>query len=81
MPVKKITKKKSEVKSSKKVVPIKKTSRTAKESGSSKKLSLKFRREMEKILNPFGFFCIAVIECMVLYFQKTITGKLRKIQS
>ena len=51
MPVKKITKKKSEVKSSKKVVPIKKTSRTPKESGSSKKLSLKFRREMEKILN------------------------------
>ena len=51
MPVKKITKKKSEVKSSKKVVPIKKTSRTAKESSSSKKLSLKFRREMEKILN------------------------------
>ena len=51
MPVKKITKKKSAVKSSKKVVPIKKTSRTAKESNSSKKLSLKFRREMEKILN------------------------------
>ena len=51
MPVKKITKKKSAVKSSKKVVPIKKTSRTTKESGSSKKLSLKFRREMEKILN------------------------------
>ena len=51
MPVKKITKKKSEVKSSKKVVPIKKTSRTAKESSYSKKLSLKFRREMEKILN------------------------------
>ena len=51
MPVKKITKKKSAVKSSKKVIPIKKTSKAAKESRSSKKLSLKFRREMEKILN------------------------------
>ena len=51
MPVKKNIKKKSDIKSSKKVVPIKKASKTVKESSSSKKLSVKFRREMQKILN------------------------------
>ena len=51
MPVKKNTKKKSDIKSSKKVIPIKKASKTVKESSSSKKLSVKFRREMQKILN------------------------------
>ena len=51
MPVKKNIKKKSDNKSSKKVVPIKKASKTVKESSSSKKLSVKFRREMQKILN------------------------------
>jgi len=51
MPVKKNIKKKSDNKSSKKVIPIKKTSKTVKESSSSKKLSVKFRREMQKILN------------------------------
>ena len=51
MPVKKNIKKKSDNKSSKKVVPIKKGSKTVKESSSSKKLSVKFRREMQKILN------------------------------
>ena len=51
MPVKKNTKKKSDIKSAKKVIPIKKASKTTKESSSSKKLSVKFRREMQKILN------------------------------
>jgi len=51
MPVKKNTKKKSDTKSAKKVIPIKKASKTTKESSSSKKLSVKFRREMQKILN------------------------------
>ena len=51
MPVKKNTKKKSDIKSAKKVIPIKKASKTIKESSSSKKLSVKFRREMQKILN------------------------------
>tara|TARA_B000000437_G_C11583719_1_gene280344 strand:- start:273 stop:740 length:468 start_codon:yes stop_codon:yes gene_type:complete len=51
MPVKKNIKKKSVNKSSKKVIPIKKASKTVKESSSSKKLSVKFRREMQKILN------------------------------
>ena len=51
MPVKKNIKKKSDIKSSKKVIPIKKASKTVKESSSSKKLSVKFRREMQKILN------------------------------
>ena len=51
MPVKKNIKKQSDNKSSKKVVPIKKASKTVKESSSSKKLSVKFRREMQKILN------------------------------
>ena len=51
MPVKKNTKKKSDIKSAKKVIPIKKAPKTIKESSSSKKLSVKFRREMQKILN------------------------------
>jgi len=51
MPVKKNTKKKSDIKSVKKVIAIKKASKTVKESSSSKKLSVKFRREMQKILN------------------------------
>ena len=51
MPVKKNTKKKSDNKSVKKVIAIKKASKTVKESSSSKKLSVKFRREMQKILN------------------------------
>ena len=51
MPVKKNTKKKSDIKSAKKVIPIKKASKTTKESSFSKKLSVKFRREMQKILN------------------------------
>ena len=51
MPVKKNTKKKSDIKSVKKVIAIKKASKTMKESSSSKKLSVKFRREMQKILN------------------------------
>ena len=51
MPVKKNTKKKSDIKSAKKVIPIKRASKTVKESSSSKKLSVKFRREMQKILN------------------------------
>ncbi len=51
MPVKKNTKKKSDIKPAKKVIQIKKASKTMKESSSSKKLSVKFRREMQKILN------------------------------
>ena len=51
MKVKKNIKKKSYKKSSKKVILIKKASKTVKESSSSKKLSVKFRREMQKILN------------------------------
>ena len=51
MPVKKNIKKKSDNKSSKKVVPIKKDSKTVKVYSSSKKLIVKFRREMQKILN------------------------------